>query len=73
MASGGDDQQIRVMLIQEDKVVLEKKLYAHSSCVKGVILSKVEGQLVVSSSSYDQRFKRWRVSINQDSLSIDLI
>jgi len=55
VASGGDDQQIRVMIVEAggEKVVSEEKVYAHSSCVKGVTISRDGGQIVVSSSSYD--------------------
>ncbi|CDW88527.1 wd40 repeat domain-containing protein [Stylonychia lemnae] len=70
IVSGGDDQQIsllRLELEQSDegqiKITMKGqfKQYAHSSCIKGLVLSKCNGQLKVASSSYDQRYKEWMI------------
>ena len=49
----------------ELKKISNCSTYAHSSSVKGLVMSKsdAEGKTEISmfSSGYDQRFKRWRV------------
>ena len=53
VASGGDDQQISVMKLQDGKLDLLYRWYAHSSCIKGIGFYMQEQQLYVCSSGYD--------------------
>ena len=65
IVSGGDDQQISLILtdLNDHK---KFKFYAHSSSIKGVTLSATANPLKyqIASSSYDQRFKRWLIDVS---------
>ena len=57
IVTGGDDQHISVLLYKTDGGQIVKlggvKKYAHSSCVKGLVLRRADGHIYVESSGYD--------------------
>lgn len=62
VASGGDDQQLCINLVDVSDAAIAKwqlKRAAHTSCVKAVVIQAIGSQFLVSSSSYDQRLKQW--------------
>ena len=77
LVSGGDDQQLAVFLISltsvGDVVLARKKIYAHSSSIKGVTLMRAsENGFVIGSSSYDQRYKEWGLSFTEAGIQLTL-
>ena len=60
-------------LTDDGKVTLHSQVrkYAHSSCVKGVVLGREEnGGVVGYSSGYDQRMKKWKVVGGEGALRV---
>jgi WD40 repeat protein len=60
IATGGDDQQVKVFVVNGSSVVREAGSMSHSSVVKGVVCTHQDGKNIqIVSSSYDQRLKNW--------------
>ena len=76
VVTGGDDQHLCAWLFErvmtekgqaEVTLLCTEKKYAHSSCVKGLVITKAatgedspaSSNLFIHSSGYDQRFKTW--------------
>ena len=57
VVTGGDDQHIVAALYQASDqgaaMVDSVRIYAHSSCIKGLVIQKHEGVIGVHSSGYD--------------------
>ena len=81
IASGGDDQNISLMLLEKKGAEVVKVLhctnYAHSSSVKGLVLFKQveDGRPIIKlcSSGYDQRFKCWTATLDKESITLQKV
>jgi len=83
VVTGGDDQHLCASLFEASTdsesltLVGAETKYAHSSCIKGVVVTKgaqdrSEDGFSVHSSGYDQRYKKWHLKICRGEDGLDL-
>ena len=52
----------------------QTKIYAHSSCIKGLTAKISKDYVIINSSGYDQRLKTWRIlGLNGEKLKIEKV